>query len=144
MTQMKKVIIEFCFLIVSSVTLAQQAGSLKIEATNFSSDAGKATINLFRQEDDIPQKPHLQVSAKIKDGKALIVFEGLPYGDYAAILYHDKNDNGTLDHRLGFPNEPMAFSNNWKLTLFSGMPAFEKLKFTFKEGSNAIYGISIK
>jgi uncharacterized protein (DUF2141 family) len=129
---------------ISSLVFAQQSGSLKIEAISFSNTKGKATVNLFRKEDDIPKKPYLEASAKIENGRAVIVFDNIPYGDYAAILYHDENDNGILDHRLGFPNEPMGFSNNWKLTLFSGMPNFEKLRFTFKTGEDPIYGISIK
>ena len=52
----------------------------------------------------------------------------------AAILYHDQNSNGTLDHNFfRIPNEPMGFSNEWKLTLFSGMPNFSKLKFEYSE-----------
>lgn len=141
---MKKIIIGFYFVLVSTITFAQQTGSLKIEGTNFSSEKGKAIVNLFRKEDDVPNKPYLQASAKIENGKAVIVFENLPYGDYAAILYHDENNNGTLDHRLGFPNEPMGFSNDWKLTLFSGMPNFEKLSFAFKADNDPVYRISIK
>ena len=31
-----------------------------------------------------------------------------PYGDYAAILVHDKNKNGIIDHKWGIPAEPLG------------------------------------
>ena len=60
----------------------------------------------------------------------------LPFGDYAAIFVHDRNGNDKIDHRLGIPNEPLGYTNNWKLSLFSGMPTFEKLRFTFSASMN--------
>jgi uncharacterized protein (DUF2141 family) len=83
----------------------------------------------------VPKKPFRIASGKISKGKALVRFEDLPYGDYAAIIFHDENANGVLDHRFGFPNEPMGFSNAWRLSLFSGMPTFKKLKFEFRENT---------
>jgi uncharacterized protein (DUF2141 family) len=72
----------------------------------------------------------------------LIAFNEIPIGEYAAIAYHDKNSNSTLDHKMGFPNEPMGFSNNWNFSLFSGMPTFKKLKFNF-ESDNAVIEIPV-
>lgn len=85
----------------------------------------------------------MQSSVSIVDGNAMIVFQNIAYGDYAAILFQDENSNGELDHRFGFPNEPMGFSNEWDLTLFSGMPTFKKLKFQFSE-SKANLKIAIR
>ena len=73
----------------------------------------------------------MQMTGDIVNGKATISFSNIPFGDYAAILFQDENSNGILDHKLGFPNEPMGFSNDWKLSLFSGMPTFGKLKVAF-------------
>jgi uncharacterized protein (DUF2141 family) len=120
-----------CFLLMAIVGSAQQPGTLVIEASNFESDEGIAIVNLFREQDDVPKKPFTQATGEIMDGKAKIVFNSIPYGEYAAILFQDENSNGILDHKWGFPNEPMGFSNEWRLTLFSGMPTFIKLKFEF-------------
>lgn len=105
--------------------------TLTILMSNFRNEKGLATVELFRRGDAIPKKPFLRLSAKIENGKAVAVFEDIPYGEYAAIFFHDENSNGVLDHRWGFPNEPMGFSNDWTLTLTSGMPSFSKLKFQF-------------
>lgn len=121
------------FLLMSNQSAAQSAGLLTINAANFSNTNGIAIIHLFRKEDDIPGKPFMQSTASIVDGRAMIIFQNIPYGAYAAILFQDEDSNGKLDHRFGFPNEPMGFSNEWKLTLFSGMPTFTKLKFEFSE-----------
>lgn len=118
--------------------LAQEVGTLTIIATNLESENGQAVANLFREQDDLPKKPFKTTKASIKEGVEELVFEGLPNGSYAVIVYHDKNDNGTLDHKLGFPNEPMGFSNNWNLSLFSGMPTFKKLRFEHKTSQTLI------
>lgn len=122
-----------CFLLIAVTGNAQSSGTLTIDATNFKNDKGGAVIHLFRSQDDVPKKPFLQAAHFIVNGKATFVFHDVLFGEYAAILFHDENSNGILDHRFGFPNEPMGFSNGWKLSLFSGMPTFHKLKFEFSE-----------
>lgn len=122
-----------CFLFISTLCNAQQTGTLTIESFNFESSNGVAVVQLFRKEDDVPRKPFLQSTGTIENRKAKTIFANIPYGDYAAIVFQDENTNGILDHKLGFPNEPMGFSNEWKLSLFSGMPSFTKLKFEFSE-----------
>jgi uncharacterized protein (DUF2141 family) len=109
--------------------VAQGVSTLAITATNFENEKGQAVVNLFREQDDVPRKPFKTIKASIKDGVGKLVVDNLPNGSYAVIVYHDENDNNTLDHRLGFPNEPMGFSNGWNLSLFSGMPTFRKLRF---------------
>lgn len=111
-------------------------GTLVFNGLNFNNDEGAAIIYLFREKDDIPSKPFKTISAKIKDGKAKLVIENLPFGNYAAILYHDENANGILDHRFFMPAEPLTFTNSWEISLFSGLPDFEKLKFIFSADSS--------
>jgi uncharacterized protein (DUF2141 family) len=128
--------------LLSIIGKAQQAGTLTFRVTNVESSEGTVVINLFRQHDDVPKKPFKTSSASIQNGVALIAFNEIPIGEYAAIAYHDKNSNSTLDHKMGFPNEPMGFSNNWNFSLFSGMPTFKKLKFNF-ESDNAVIEIPV-
>ena len=109
---------------------------------NFRHNNGKAVVNVFRDGDDLPKKPFMQISCDIINGQSTIVFENIPYGRYAAIVFHDENVNGELDHKFFYPAEPIGFSNGWELTLFSGMPSFEKLRFSFSEFKNE-YTITI-
>lgn len=62
-------------------------------------------------------------------GNTTLTFEGLAPGDYAVQLYHDENDNGTMDANLfGIPSEGYAFSNRARGSF--GPPKFEQMKFT--------------
>lgn len=138
-----KVITLLFVMFISTVAIAQTSGTLTISIRNLKGEKGQAVVQLYRKDDDIPEKYFKKLSGSIMEGKAQIIFQNLPYGKYAAILFHDINENGILDHKWGFPNEPMGFSNKWKLTLFSGMPSFEKLEFEFNEQSRA-YEIGVK
>lgn len=115
----------------------KNSGSLTFQLGSFENDNGQAVIHLFKKGDDIPKTPSWKGCSKIVNGKAAVIFNALPYGDYAAILFHDKNLNNILDHSFGMPAEPMGFSNEWELSLFSGMPSFSKLKFEFSEQKNS-------
>ena len=106
-------------------------GSLSFNVIGFTDNSGQLLIQLFHKEDKVPTHPFKQIKAAIINKKANVIIENLPYGDYAAIFVHDKNSNGKIDHNLGIPSEPLGYTNNWKLSLFSGMPSFDKLKFTF-------------
>ena len=61
-----------------------------------------------------------------------LIFPHVSYGSYAVTVFHDKNGNNEIDHNmLHMPSEPLGFSNNFKLNLFSGLPSYEKLHFEF-------------
>ena len=109
--------------------------TLTIRSDGFNNDDGTAMVLLFRKGDKIPGSPFKTLSVEIRDHKANFEIPGLPYNDYAVILLHDGNNNGKIDHLLGLPNEQLGYSNNWKLGFFTGMPTFNKLKFTFTAGS---------
>ena len=119
-----------------SAQTGKSIGSLTFNITGFADNSGQVLVQLFRNEDKVPTKPFKVVKSKISSKKAVVEIENLGYGEYAAIIIHDLNSNGHIDHRLGMPNEPLGFTNNWKLSLFSGMPTFDKLKFTFNESNN--------
>lgn len=118
-------------------------GTITFIVKGFEDNSGQVFINLYRINDDIPTKPFKTVVAKITDKKAVVKINNLTYGSYAAIIVHDKNKDGEIEHSWGFPSEPLAFSNNWELSLFSGMPSFKKLKFTFSPIKNN-YTITFK
>lgn len=130
---MKKILIIPVLILAMSLSCCAQQGTLTILADNFESDIGPVVANLFREQDDLPKKPFRTSSAMIKNGTATIVFDNLPHGNYALILFHDRNANNIIDHRFGLPYEQIGFSNSWRLSIFSGMPSFNKLKFNFPE-----------
>jgi len=127
------------FLLVTSASADAQQGDLVIDISGFTHDNGQAIASLFREGDDIPSKPYARIVAEIHEGKAIALFPSLQHGDYALIVFHDENGNNNLDHNfLGFPAEPMGYSNGFSFSLFSGMPNFKKLRFTFGEGAKPL------
>ena len=126
-------ILTFTMQVFSQVPMSSK-DTLTINAGNFKSDSGQAVVMLFRKEDDLPAKPFMKTTGTIHNLKSVILFADIPFGEYAAILLHDENSNGMVDHSwLGFPKEPLGFSNGWELTLFSGMPSFAHLVFEFSK-----------
>ena len=109
----------------------KSSGNLTFKISGFSENSGQVIVELFRREDKVPTKPFKLIKTGISEKSATAVAENLPFGEYAAIIVHDKNSNGIIDHQFGMPAEPLRYTNDWKLSLFSGMPTFEKLKFAF-------------
>jgi uncharacterized protein (DUF2141 family) len=136
---MKKnlIILTAAFVLVTCNVFSQK-GTLTFDITGITENTGQIIVQLFRQQDDVPSSPFMRVKAGIKNNKVVVVIENLTYGDYAAIILHDLNSNGVTDHSWGIPSEPLGFTNNWELSLFSGMPSFEKLKFTFSSTNNLL------
>ncbi len=87
---------------------------------------------LYAPGDNVLGAGHWQVRTPIDGNTAVLRFEGLPAGRYAAVVFHDENDNGVIDHGLLGPSEPLGFSGGFVLRLVSGRPDFERLKFDFK------------
>jgi uncharacterized protein (DUF2141 family) len=114
---------------------AGTSASLVIEAEGFTSDGGHALARLYRPGMAVTGEPWMTITAPIVSGRARLEFPPIPVGDYAAVVAHDRNDNGRIDHRLGFPSEPLGFSNGFRLSLFSGLPTFERLRLTLTENS---------
>jgi uncharacterized protein (DUF2141 family) len=124
-----------CAVQVFGWVLAQAAppdGVLTVEASGFRHDGGNAVVKLHAPGDNVMGPGRWQESAPIVNGTATFHFNKLAVGRYAAVLFHDENGNGTLDHGLLGPAEPLAFSGGFSLGLFSGMPSFEKLQFEFQ------------
>lgn len=81
----------------------------------------------FRHED----KAVAVLTAPATAATASVVFQGLTAGRYAAIAYHDANDNQKLDLTLGmFPNEGWGLSNDPTII---GPPRFSPSAFEVGE-----------
>lgn len=106
--------------------------NMVVHVSGFTHARGQAVGNLFREGDDVFGKPYLRAVANIQHTTATLIFPNLPPGSYAITVFHDVNGNNDLDHNfLRFPAEPLGFSNGFTLSLFSGLPSFEKLRFSF-------------
>lgn len=112
---------------------------LVIHVTGFKSNAGNAIASVFKEGDDVFAKPRWRVVAQIQNQQATLVFPGMLTGKYAAIVFHDENGNNDLDHNLlRMPAEPLGYSNNWEMGVFTGMPNTQKLGFDFTTSSSVV------
>lgn len=117
---------------ISAATDAPNIGDLTLHVTGFVHARGHAVAKLYAPGDNVLGAGHWQVRTPIDGNTAVLRFEGLPAGRYAAVVFHDENDNGVIDHGLLGPSEPLGFSGGFVLRLVSGRPDFERLKFDFK------------
>ncbi len=109
-------------------------GRLQFVIDSFNNDQGRAILVLYRRSDKLfgLQTAFRKAVVEIVNGQARASFEDVPAGEYAAIAVHDENNNGVVEHHwYGLPKEQVGFSNNFKLSILSGKPNFDKLAFTF-------------
>lgn len=111
-------------------------GQLTIHITNIRSDKGVIAVALFKGSDGYPSegnKADRKVRVSISGGKAVVVVDDLPYGDYAIAYMHDENNNGKMDYNfVGIPKEGFGASNN-AVGNFSP-PKYEDARFSLKQG----------
>ena len=100
-----------------------------VSIANIKSDKGKVLVSLFDSEGNFLKKGFMDGEVVAKKGETVqVVFEGVPEGNYAVSVIHDKNENGDLDMNfMGIPQEKYGFSNNPN-SMF-GPPSFEKASF---------------
>lgn len=131
---MAKLFLFIIFILGSLTARAQKSssGDIEIRITGLRNTQGKISVNLFNSEDGFPEDPVKSFgwkTVKIVPDTVVIVFEDLPYGNYAASVLHDENSNGKMEKNfLGIPQEGFAFSNNYAPRIKS--PSFRDAKIT--------------
>lgn len=89
---------------------------------------GKGTV-LFtlHSEETFMQKGLVDLEGEIVDGKAIVIFENIPAGNYGILLFHDANGNKSMDFEPnGMPIEMFGVSNN---VMSYGPPMWSDAKF---------------
>jgi len=91
------------------------AGNLTVIITGLKSNDGVVRVGLYNSRENYEgeEKPFRGMEAAIQNKKASVVFENIPFGEYAVKVYHDENSNRQLDKNfMGIPTEAYGFSNN--------------------------------
>lgn len=104
---------------------------LTVQVSGLTSKEGSLLVKLYRRGDDVPRGKGFREARVLATNTTVSVqFTDLNDPEYALFVFHDINDNQTLDHNfLGIPTEPMGFSNGFKVTLLTGIPDFDDLAF---------------
>jgi uncharacterized protein (DUF2141 family) len=123
-------IVVMAVLFITNSVIAQEKATITAEVINVSSDSGKVVYALYNKE-SFMLKPILASNSKIVDGKSLVTFENVDFGEFAIICYHDKNNNDKMDFSPnGMPIEDYGASNN---VMTYGPPTFDGAKFAVSE-----------
>lgn len=133
-----KTILLVILLAISVAFRVEEKGALKVSLSNIKK-TGKIHVAVYRDGDDFPSEKSLVKSllGEAVGGKFELQFEEIPFGSYAVAIYQDVNGNGKLDKGMfGIPDEPFAFSNNFRPKF--GGPSFQKCKFDFKENNQTL------
>lgn len=106
---------------------------------------GKINIALYNSEQTFndPNQVFRKLFLPTTGGTMTINIDSLPPGQYAFGIFHDENDNASIDTNfLGVPQEGFAFSNNASGSF--GPPAWAESKFDLPIKSTVTQNISLK
>jgi len=111
----------FCSTIVRADETPSQ---LQVAVVGLRNDKGQVTCSLFNDPKAFPRGDEFrETHSPIHGDAALCIFQGIPAGKYAVVVYHDENANGHFDQNaFGMPLEGYGFSNN-------AAPLFDAPKF---------------
>ena len=126
---MKNTVLSLLFIALVGNMFAQETQhEITINITNISNDTGQVIIKLYNSEESYRKKVFKRKICNISKGKARVIFNNIPSGNYAFAVVHDENKNNKIDFNfLGIPSENVASSNN--AAGFMGPPNFEDSKF---------------
>jgi uncharacterized protein (DUF2141 family) len=118
---------------------------LRIELSGMQNTNGKINVALYNSSGSFndPNLAYRETFPPVTSTTMVIEIDELPAGEYAFGLFHDENENNTLDTNwLNIPQEGFAFSNNAMGTF--GPPSWNQAKFTIPENSTVTQIIQLQ
>ncbi len=98
---------------------------------NIPSVEGKLRAAVFDSPDGFPSEIEQSVqytSKKVEGDSMEIVFRDIAFGEYVIVVFHDENNNGSLDtNSKGIPTEALGVSGNAKMNF--GPPRYNRATF---------------
>lgn len=108
-----------------------------------SAKGGKISAGIFRKE-NFPKVGKQLIGAEeaVSGSTMQLIFSNVPVGDYGVVVFQDIDGNKNLKTNfLGFPTEPIGFSNDAKIKL--GPPAFDDAKVIVEKGKTLTLTITL-
>jgi uncharacterized protein (DUF2141 family) len=136
---MARKILIFFILIFFSISLNSKesgsSGKIIVKITNIKNDKGIIRSQLFDNPEDFPthsDKAFKKTVGKIINNECTIMYENVPFGEYAITVHHDEDLNGFMNKNfLGYPKEGYGISNN--PTIILSLPTFDESKFVLNK-----------
>jgi uncharacterized protein (DUF2141 family) len=140
---MKKIILAFSLLWLT-VEGYSQTGTVVINVRQIQSDkGGEISAGIFKKE-NFPKVGQQTVGMQkpITGNSMQLIFEKVPVGDYGIVAFQDIDKNRDLKTNfVGFPKEPIGFSNDAKIKL--GPPDFNDAKVTVEASKTLTLTITL-
>jgi uncharacterized protein (DUF2141 family) len=99
--------------LLAPLTAAASAGTavLDLEVAGITATEGRLMVALYPNAERYRRDAMESRMVEARAGTMQLRFDGLPPGEYAIAVFHDRNGNGRLDTNvMGMPTEPAAFS----------------------------------
>lgn len=123
---MKHLINTLLLAALAAVVTPAFAAGLDIEVSGID-DATVAGLKLYSSRFSYPEQPRLSERSGVYEGNAEFHFDDLAPGDYAVLVWADRNENGELDRSMfGNPKESYMFSKN----VHEDEPDWDAVRFT--------------
>ena len=88
-------------------------GSVVFHIDHVRDDTGHVRVDICTEATFLKEACPYSGSAPAEKGVTTVTVTGVPPGIYAAQVYHDRNDDHTVNRgRFGIPLEEIGFSNN--------------------------------
>jgi uncharacterized protein (DUF2141 family) len=114
-----------------------QAAELEVSIQNVDASDGSIRVAACDREHFTEASCRYAVATPAKAGVTVARIESIPAGVYAVQVYHDRNDNDTLDRNwLGWPQEGMGFSRDAPMR--RGPPEFDDAAIRLDEPGGRI------
>lgn len=126
------------FAAVLAIPLAASAADLRVAVSDGPAVPATLYVALFDSAEALTaDKAVAAQTLPMRDGKAQLVFVGLPPGRYALKSFADENGNGKLDANLvGVPIERYGFSNDARGRM--GPPTFDAAAVLLEAADSSI------
>jgi uncharacterized protein (DUF2141 family) len=104
-----------CLMMMAAFTLADEdLSAINVVVTGAEPQLGNVMVTLFNSAENYMQEPLAEAAAPVDgNGNARVALGAYAPGDYAVVVFYDKNSNGKLDTGLfRIPKEKIGYSNN--------------------------------
>ncbi|MBK6264546.1 DUF2141 domain-containing protein [Marivirga sp. S37H4] len=123
-----------------SIQETETTGTITVEVSEFKNTDGHLLISLFNSAEHFPDNAEESFKNKkveVDQNKLEVVFENVPFGEYALVFLHDENENGEMDTNfVGAPKEGYGASND-AVNTFSA-PKYSDAKFNLNSKTKEI------
>ncbi len=134
-------LVVFAIITVATGKNIQKFGKIIVEVDNIIDNKGIVLSQLFHNPDYFPTKSakaFRKTSGKISNRTSQIIYDNVPFGEYAITVHHDEDKDGWMNKNFfGYPSEGYGLSNN--PTIIFKLPNFDECKFKFKSKVKTIH-----